>query len=319
MKMNDIARNEIVGIGVSVSDLVMVVEDLPCEDEVHQAIDSFSGLGGGVAVAMATAASLGASTTLLDCLGTDHVSDSIVETLATAGVNTEWIARIEDASASIATIWVKQSNGSRTIVFSPGKISRTEFLEFRWTHRCAEIVAAAKVLHLNGRHFEASMKAVEVAKQSGVKVSYDGGAHRYRAEIIPIIEQADILVVAEHFARSHFQSNAKMRLVDDPAMLCRALADDFESELVGVTCGDRGSWFATSCGETFHQPADRVKNVVDTTGCGDTFHGAFLAAMVRGLPLKACSEIAAKVAAHQAKHLGAFSPTISGMGLLPVQ
>ncbi|WP_068263956.1 carbohydrate kinase family protein [Rubripirellula obstinata] len=310
---------EIVGIGVSVLDLVMVVDDLPGEEEVLEAIDRFSGLGGGVSVAMATAASMGISTAMLDCLGTDNVSDSIVCQLADAGVDTQLIDRDENVSASLATVWVKQSNGSRTIVFSPGKFKETEPLDFQWTDRCAEIVSAAKFLHLNGRHFDASMKAVEVAKHSGVKVSYDGGAYRYRAEILPLVEQADVFIVSEHFARTHCESKSKRNGVSDsPASLCQALIRDFDSELVGVTCGDRGSWFATSGGDAFHQPADRVAQVVDTTGCGDTFHGAMLAAMVRGLPLRACSEIAAKVAAHQAKHLGAFSPTISGLGILPV-
>ena len=313
MRPNENQRNEIVGIGVSVLDLVMVIDDLPAEEEVLQASDRFSGLGGGVAVAMATAASMSVPTALLDCLGTDEVSDSIVSTLRHAGVDVEWIDRSDNGSASLATVWVKKETGSRTIVFSPGQTCDGLPIEFKWTDAFADIVADAKFLHLNGRHFTASMKAAEVAKRSSVKISYDGGAHRYRPGILPLVEQADVLVVSEHFARAHCRS----RPVTSPEALCRMLINDFGCEVVGVTCGDRGSWFATPDDAAFHQPAEVIERVVDTTGCGDTFHGAMLAAMVHELPLRRCAEIATKVASHQAKRLGAFSPTITELGLLP--
>ena len=312
-------KPELVGVGVSVLDLLMVVDKLPSEEQVLQAIDRSSGLGGGVAVAMATAATMGVPTALLDCLGTDAVSDSICSALHQAGVDVQWIDRKEDVSASLATIWVKQETGSRTIVFSPGQACDGLPLQFEWTAACAEVVAAAKFLHLNGRHLAASLKAAEVAKRSGVKVSYDGGAHRYREEIIPLVELADILVVAEHFAKAHVNSGSDRSPGNHrPEVLCQMLISDFGCEVVGVTCGDRGSWFATSSGDAFHQPAISIDKVIDTTGCGDTFHGAMLAAMVHDFPLWRCVKIATEVASHQAKYLGAFSPTIGQLDLLPI-
>lgn len=296
-------RPTIVGIGVSVWDQMMVVESFPQQEQVVRAIKQSSGLGGGVAVAMATAACLGASTSLLDSLGTDIVSDSIVQTLDASGVNVGSIVRRSDASASIASVWVNQKTASRTIVFAPG-----QHTELSWDDSYADQIQSAKILHLNGRHRDASMVAVDVAAQSGTKISYDGGAYRYRPDVLPLVAKSDILVVAEHFAQSHCEANGlAMSTQISPDQLCQRLLGDFKASLVGVTCGDRGSWFATDQGEAFHQPAFPVEPIVDTTGCGDTFHGALLAGLVRDLPLTECAKLAAKIASHQAQHLGAFS------------
>ena len=295
---------EVVGIGVSVLDLVMVVDGLPAEEGVVAALDRVSGLGGGVSVAMATAAALGIRTSMIDRLGTDQVSDSIVAALADAGVDVQSIGRSDAVSPSLASIWVNHQTGSRTIVFSPGKS-----IDLPWTEPLAQQIASAKFLHLNGRHLQASLAAVEVAKRSGTQVSYDGGAHRYRAEVLPLVRQADVLVVAEHFAANHCQSETNRH----PQQLCQNLMNDFDASIVGVTCGEAGSYFTSHEGDTFHQPAIPADPIVDTTGCGDTFHGAFLAGLVRQFPLAQCAKVAATVASHQAKHLGAFSPSIADL------
>ena len=298
---------EMVGIGVSVFDLVMVVNGFPREETVVQAISNARGIGGGVAVAMATASVMGVATAVGDRLGTDVISDSIMTELSSAGVDISGVQRSDEVSPSLATIWVNQAHGSRTIVFAPGRS-----IDLSWNDQLAEKVSSAKLLHLNGRHLSASLQAMEVAKQSGTKVSYDGGAHRYRREVLPLVEQSDILIVSEHFACEHVRGDSTAVVSrQEPADLCQRLRKDFSAEIVGVTCGDRGSWFATDPGDAWHQAAHPAARVRDTTGCGDTFHGAFLAAMLRGMPLRRCTQIASQVAAHQAESLGAFSPTVA--------
>ena len=284
----------------------MVVDSLPREEQVVQAIRQTSGLGGGVTVAMATAACLGEDTSLLDCLGTDIVSDSIIQNLDAAGVDVGLIARRSETSASVASVWVNAENGSRTIVFSPG-----QHTDLPWNDSYVGPIQSAKILHLNGRHLAASTVAVDIARQAGTKISYDGGAHRYRTEVLPLVAKSDILVVAEHFAQSHCRArNVAKSAHISPDQLCQRLLGDFEASVVGVTCGDRGSWFATDQGDAFHQPVVPAESIVDTTGCGDTFHGALLAGLVRGFPLTQCARLAAKVASHQAQHLGAFSHSL---------
>ncbi|TWT53554.1 5-dehydro-2-deoxygluconokinase [Rubripirellula amarantea] len=298
---HDLNPVPIVGIGVSVLDTLLSVDQFPHEEQVVQAKSRAAGLGGGVAVAMATASSLGVKTLLVDRLGTDVASRAIIESLAQAGVDTRLIDRSEASTASIASIWVTSSSGSRTIVFSPGND-----IEATWASEIETAVADATVLHLNGRHREVATRAIEVAKATGTRVSYDGGAHRYRSEIRPLVCQADILIVARQFAQAYLDDSSAA-----PIDLCRRLRKQTNAELAGVTCGTEGSWFETKDGSSWHQPAFPVENVVDTTGCGDVFHGAFLAGLVRGDSFQCCGELAARAAALNASQWGAFGRALS--------
>lgn len=294
-------RFDIVGIGVSVFDVVVVVDQIPEEEAVVRAGQRAVGLGGAIAVATATAGALGGRVAFADSLGFDPLSESILATLQTASVDVTCVERSAEQSASVATIWVNASSGSRTIVFSPGSEA-----ELGWSERLAQTVASSRILHINGRHLNACLRAVEVAKQNGVLVSLDGGAHRYRSEILPLVRASDVLVVSEHFARSHWLTRNSSSRAITPAELVSFLQSEFDSGLVGVTCGDQGSWLVVKGGKVWHQSAAEIQTVCDTTGCGDTYHGAFLLAMAKGLEPAECAEVAATVAANNAEHLGSF-------------
>lgn len=294
-------RFDIVGIGVSVFDVVVVVDQLPEEEAVVRAGRRAVGLGGAIAVATATAGALGGRVAFADSLGFDPLSESILATLQAASVDVTCVERSAEQAASVATIWVNASSGSRTIVFSPGSDA-----ELGWSENLAKTIACSRILHINGRHLSACMQAVEVAKQNSVLVSFDGGAHRYRSEILPLVRASDILIVSEHFARSHWLTQKTSSAAIAPAELVLFLQSEFDSGLVGVTCGDQGSWLVAKGGKVWHEPAAATETVCDTTGCGDTYHGAFLLAMARGLEPVECAEVAATVAANNAEHLGSF-------------
>ena len=56
-------------------------------------------------------------------------------------------------------------------------------------------------------------------------------------------------------------------------------------------------------GECFALPCFRVP-VVDTTGAGDVFHGAYIAAMLRGMGIRACCRFASAASAIKCTRLG---------------
>jgi sugar/nucleoside kinase (ribokinase family) len=57
------------------------------------------------------------------------------------------------------------------------------------------------------------------------------------------------------------------------------------TELTVVTRGADGA-VAYAGGETIEVPGERVDGIVSTLGAGDVFHGAFLAALARGLDVR---------------------------------
>lgn len=289
---------DLLGIGVSVWDSIMSVASYPTEGVVVRADGRRFGVGGGVAVACATASVLGCRSAFVDSLGHDETSNRIMGALRAHGVQVDAVQRSDGASGSTASIWASRDSGDRTIVYSPGQ--ETPLV---WTEAIESAVAGAKIFHCNGRHLDICRRAVEVAKAAGTRVSFDGGAYRYRAEILGLVAEADILVVAEHFAGSHFS-----KLSDaNPAELAERLAEEFGSQIVGVTCGSRGSHFVTADGDRWHQPAVPSDRTIDTTGCGDTFHGSFLACIARGMTPRVAAELASTVASINTRELGAMS------------
>jgi len=288
---------DVVGLGVSAMDIVSLVDHFPAGEEVQQARHVTVQGGGPVATAIVTLAKLGASTAMLDSIGDDWCGRLIRDEFQRAGVCTEHLQQVPGASSALATVLVRARDGARTIVYSPATAVELAASEVPW-----KLIAAARYLHINGRHWQACLAACRYAQDHSVSVSFDGGAHRYRPELRELVRLTDICIVAREFAGSYsgaseLDAAAKGLLADGP-------------KLVVITDGARGSWVYPRDGHGFHQPAYLLPEAVDTTGCGDSYHGAFLFGLVRGRELRACARLASTVAALNTRGLG-------GRGALP--
>lgn len=281
---------DVLGLGVSTVDVFSLVERFPAEEGVQRAAEVMMQGGGPVATAIVTAATLGANTAILDRLGDDWRGSLIRAEYRQAGVYADYLRVQAGEMSSTASILVRRADGARAIVYCPG--SAPELIP---ADISAMMIASAKILHVNGRHWEACLHACRLARRAGVRVSFDGGAHRYRAELRTLVPLVDVCIVARDFAQQYtgqtdINSAARGLLAAGPG-------------LVAITDGLNGSW-VFSGGESFHQPAFPVPDVVDTTGCGDTYHGAFLFGLAKGLPLKMCAVLASRTAAYNSRFLG---------------
>ncbi|WP_158222646.1 carbohydrate kinase family protein [Rhodopirellula sp. MGV] len=300
---------DLIGIGVSVWDSICLVPSLPAPGEVVRAERLVEGIGGGVTVAIAMASRLGCRAGMVDCVGDDSSGKAIMSRLNVEAVNTDLMQVLPGGTTSVASIWSDSRTAERTIVFVPG----TACDKIKWQEAIFEAVAKARVLHLNGRHPEICHAAVEVAKANRTLVSFDGGAYRYRDEVVPLMRASDVVIVARQFAESHFEAVTKRAAVrQNLAALTAFMAEDLRCEVVGVTDGARGSHFVSSAGKSFDQPAIGSDEALDTTGCGDTFHGAFLAGMCQGQDWASCAQLAAEVSGKNAAGVGGLSYQPSG-------
>jgi sulfofructose kinase len=285
---------DVVGLGVSTLDLLMVIDDFPERESVQRAHSSLLQGGGPVATAMVTVARLGGRAAMVDKVGDDWRGNLILQEFAREGVATEHAVVSAGHSSSIASIQVRKADGARSITYAPGdteELSAAEVPE--------DVVASAKILHLNGRHFDACIAAAGLGKRHGVVVSFDGGAHRYRPELKELVALSDVCIVARDFAFSF--SGAKSLEASAAALL------DAGPGMVVVTAGSEGSWLFEKGDEPFHQPAFEAGRVVDTTGAGDAYHGAFLFGLARGYSLRSCALMASAVAALNTEALGGRS------------
>lgn len=282
---------DLVGLGVSTIDLIQVVDVLPGTEMVQKAHDCVISGGGPVATAIVAAARLGAATAMIDRIGDDLFGRMIMEEYRAAGVETAGMIVEEGRTSSKASILVRKGDGARAIIYSPGDAG-----DFPPARVCAETIRSARMLHLNGRHFEACLHAARLARRAGVSVSFDGGAHRYQPEHRDLIPLVDICIIAEEYASS-CTGKAESEAAAD-AML------QMGPRLVVVTRGRGGSLICQREGERFHQKAFEVDEVVDTTGAGDAYHGAFLFGLARGCTLKEAAALASAAGALNTRSLG---------------
>ena len=283
-------KYDVLGIGVSTIDILSVVEQYPSEEGVQKAIETSVQGGGPVATALVALSKLGGKAAMIDVIGDDWRGKRIEEEFEVYGVSTEHLQVIPGERSAVATILIHQEEKSRHIVFSPGSAAELDPKTIT-----PELISSANYIHMNGRHIEACLRACELSKDLDVKISFDGGANRYRVELDPLIEATDICIVARQFAETCTGETEIERTAE------KLLAN---SEVVVITDGINGSWIFPRGRDSFHQKAYLIEDSVDTTGCGDSYHGAFLYGLANGMPLQETSSLASAVAGLNTRKVG---------------
>lgn len=228
---------------------------------------------------------------MIDAIGDDWRGDLIRKEFLAAGVVVDYLKVGSGWTSPTSCILVKKGEGARSIIWAPGTAPDLPPADLP-----RDAIAASKILHVNGRHWEACMAAARFAHDAGVQVSFDGGAGRYRPELRELIPLTDICIVARDFAEKYTQQTEVGKAAES---LLRS-----GPSLVVITAGTNGSWVHARDGQAFHQPAHLLPAVVDTTGCGDSYHGAFLFGLVQGMDLHETASFASAVGALNAQQLG---------------
>jgi sugar/nucleoside kinase (ribokinase family) len=282
---------EVIGLGASTVDIFSLVDHLPADDENLRASEISVQGGGPVATAMVTLARLGARAAMIDAIGDDWRGALIEAEFEQEGVSVDYLKMGHGWTSPVSCILVKRGNGARSIVWAPGTAP-----DFASADLPKQAIQSAKVLHVNGRHWEACMAAARMAREARVQVSFDGGAGRYRAELDELLPLTDICIVAREFAEKCTRESEVRKAAE--TMLSMGPG------LVVITGGTDGSWVFSQDGKSFHQAAYRMPRSVDTTGCGDSYHGAFLFGLLRNMGLVRTASFASAVAALNTQQLG---------------
>lgn len=252
---------DVIGLGMATIDILTTVSHLPKSNEVFAAEDIRVQGGGPVATALVTASILGARTAYLGTIAPDDWGKSIVEEFDRYQVNMRYVQKTDDGDSPAAVILIEKNSGNRAILYKKSNLP-----ELEPDNLTVDLISQTSILHLDGVHLEAAIRAATIARENNVLVSFDGGAgERWPGleELLPLVQ---ILVVARQFA-------ANITGLDNPAQAGPELLKFGANEVV-ITDGENGCWYWDQT-RTLFQPAYQV-NVVDTTGAGDTFHGAYL-------------------------------------------
>ena len=288
---------DIVGIGCAVHDMILIMDHFPEEDSKCGARDSIEQSGGPCCVAMVTASKLGVGSAFLGNVGDDTSGAVIRNSLTRFGVDISGLGTVEGGMTPFVIVISAIDTSSRTCIGTMGgKIVKP--IDYPPEQLDLSVLHGAKYLHLDGVNADAAIRAARYARETGVKVSLDADGAAMRTE--ELLEYADVLIPAERFA-------VHVTGLSDPEEAAWALYRKYQPEILAVTQGPRGGILITE-GRLSHYPAFSV-DALDTNGAGDVFHGAFIAALVKGLSAEQAAVYASAASAIKCTRYGACEGT----------
>ena len=251
-------------------DIVIHVARIPQPGETvhHGRLGRYAG-GKGANQAVA-AARAGAAVSMLGAVGTDAAGDDLLRGLATDGVDTTHVARVDSAATGTALIAVDDA-GTNSIAVAEGANFEID------PEAVASAVAAIQPVAVIGQREvpdQATLAAFRAAPLGLRVLNVSPVDEAGTINLSPV----DIAVVNEIEAAQLAGGN------DEPPGLAQAVASGTHRGCV-VTLGGAGL-VAHVDGQTHVQPAFPT-TVVDTTGAGDAFCGVFTAALAFGHPVEA--------------------------------
>jgi len=283
---------DIVGIGFSVFDFMINMDKWIEEDSKDGYGESKVQCGGPAAVALIAANKLGVPSAFLGKVGDDAFGITIRDQLKLYGVDLSGFTVVPGGSSPRCVVLSNRSNGTRSIVDGGGWDDPSTQLHPEEID--PEVIRNAKLLLLDGSDAEAGTYAAKIAKEAGVKILMD--TEGTIGKMDPMLELADVIIPSENRTRV-------MSGLDDPEEGALFLYEKFKPEILVTTLGPKGGIIVMD-GVATKFDAFEV-NAIDSNGAGDVFHGAWAAAMVKGMDPFEATRFAAAASAIKCTHFGA--------------
>lgn len=252
--------------------------------------------GGSCANTIKGLANLNHRCSMIGAIGQDESAKYFLNSLELLGIHSSLIT-VPLPTAQVACLITP--DGQRTFRSFLGSSQ-----EIKPHHLTVESFKGVRLVHIEGYTLlneSLPLKAMEIAKEVGAKVSFDLAsfelAEAYRNEIIQLLSHhVDILFANEDevYSLTHLDPKKGSRILSD---LC---------EVVAVCTGPKGCWIGSNHRST-HYPAYPVQPL-DTTGAGDLFAAGFLHGYLRGCSWEKCAHYGALTGAEVVQVLGAEIP-----------
>ncbi len=246
--------------------------------------------GGAPANVAVGLAKLGVDTGFIGKVGTDPFGDFLSETLQQNSVDTSYLISGESSRTTLAFV-ATRSDGMKDITFyrhpgadiqlSPDEVD-TDYIQ------SAELFHYGSVSLSHSPTREATLKAIQCAKNSGAFISYDpnlrlmlwDSADDAKYWIWEVMHYADVVKISEE----------EWQFVTGDVELASGIKRilGLGVKLIVVTLGERGCYYTNGVIEGSIDGND-VK-VVDTLGAGDAFVAAMLTQLIRHDELSAINK-----------------------------
>ncbi len=286
---------------VEAKDAGKIYQDLIPEREI---------CGGSAANTVACLASLGGSPAFIGKVHDDELGQLFKRDIGAAGVDFDTPSLIEGplTGRSIVLVTPDAERSMFTYLGAAKKLSAADIDE--------NIIKAAKIVYLEGYLWDtysakkAMIKACKLAHKYGRKVAFSlsdcSCVDRHRREFKKIVEKyVDILFCNEEEIKDLFEEKDLYKTLD---MIKPHV------EIAAVTRSAKGSVIVNGRTQTFVE-AEKVPDVVDTTGAGDSYAAGFLYGIINGRSLGTCAIIGSIAASEVISHYGA-RPEVSLRGFV---
>jgi sugar/nucleoside kinase (ribokinase family) len=286
-------RWDVLGLGCVAVDDLLYLDEYPKADTKVRIKRHERSVGGLAGNALVAASRLGASCAFAGTLGDDVDSNFVRVSMLKEKIDLSPIVHRVGVRPIHSTILIDESKSTRTILFdlvgTIGASPRTP---------SAKVIRSARVLLVDHYGIDGMTRAALIAREAGNAVVGDLERDEWPG-FQDLLALVDHVIIAEPFAR-------KLTGTSSPRLAVERLWNETR-QLVAVTCGANGCWYRTAqTAKAIRQPAFAIE-AVDTTGCGDVFHGAYAAAIARGMPLPVSIRLATAAASLKAARSGGQS------------
>lgn len=232
--------------------------------------------GGAPANFLATISKFGLRTSMIAKVGNDAFGKALINTLKENKINTKNIIVDDNFFTTLAFVTFNDK-GDRSFSFArkPGADTQISFNEIDLS-----LIDKTKVFHFgtlsltNEPAKTSTKKLVKYAKEKGKIISFDPNLRKplwnnledARSAMNYGLKNADIVKISDDEAK--FLLNVKTKEAT------KTILKKYPNiKLLYVTCGAKGTYFATKNCNGFVKALDGLK-VIDTTGAGDIFGGS---------------------------------------------
>ncbi|MGE0793617.1 MAG: adenosine kinase [Candidatus Woesearchaeota archaeon] len=241
------------------------------------------GLGGSVANTLASANSIGVKTLYLGSIGDDEYGQQYEQMTKESGVDCKFVRQKTPQGMCLVLI---TPDGERTFATYLGAS-----IEFKKENIDEEVIKNTKILHIEAYQLdspnqtEAIIHAMNIALENNILISMDLAdpslIQRHKKILEELLEKyIDIIFVNEHEAKE-FTNLFEEEAVKYLSKFCKYAI---------VKLGEKGSLIMFE-NKLTKIPIHKVE-VINTNGAGDTYAGAFLACLIKNLPIEQCGKIA---------------------------
>ncbi|WP_223701496.1 sugar kinase [Sutcliffiella deserti] len=274
---------DVVTIGESM--VLFTPESSPLMRYSHTFSRKFGGAESNVAIGLAR---LGHRSGWISKVGNDEFGKAMVGFIRGEGVDVSHVTFSDEAATGIYFKEVRRANDVRVEYYRKGSAAST----MQPYELDPSYIATSRFLHITGitpalsdSCYETVKKAVEIAKQHGIKVVFDPNLRRKlwseeraREVLLELASLADIILPGIDEGRFMFG-------VDDPEKLGNLFLQN-GSALVILKVGAKGAFYFTEK-ESALVPGYPVEEVVDPVGAGDGFAAGVLSGLLDGISLDA--------------------------------